>query len=113
MNTGLEAIYTDAVSRNGQRVVEVKDELFRGLSAEEKLFIEYRIINKIRYGATKSISCNFIAGAFEDSTVELMVTSATFDANDLESQNNLHSVTLTKISANEFFSNFIDKLATV
>lgn len=107
-------MYTDAVSANGSRMVQVKDKLFEGCTADEKLFIEYRILNKIKYGATKSVSANFIAGLYESSgSVELMITSASFDSEGFDRLGTLHSVTITQMNSREFTQSFLEKLSTV
>lgn len=108
----LETIYTDPVSRNGQRMTQVKQSLLKGHSADEQLFIEYRILNKITYPSTKNISCNFIAGV-QNGIVELLLTSATFDYDGLKKSHSLSSVSITKMSQQDFQANFLDKLAEV
>lgn len=111
---GIEALYTNVSQGDGYtRMPAVKQTLMKGHTADEQLFIEYRILNKVRYAATKLISCNFIAGSYPNGLVELFLTSATFDAEGLDKSQNLHTATLCKVSAEEFRSNFLDKLAIV
>ena len=90
-----------------------KDLLMKGHNADEQLFIEYKIINKTMLAATKEISSNFIAGAYSNGRVELLLTSATFNAEGLDKSQNLHTVVRSNVSVEDFQSNFLDKLATV
>lgn len=97
------------VAKNGQKMTAVKESLLAGRTPDEQLFIEYRIINKIQFPATKSLSCNFIAGVV-DGVVELMVTSASFDHDGLGRSSNLQTVNVVKVSEHEFNSKFVDTI---
>lgn len=113
MNEGLASIYTNLRGPNEEPRLTVKDELMRGRTADEQLFIEYRVLNKTRYAATKTISCNFIAGQQPSGSVQLMVTSASFDSPGFDQSSSLHTVIVTTVSTKEFETNFLNKLATV
>ncbi|XP_067937867.1 uncharacterized protein [Watersipora subatra] len=111
LHDGLEAIYT--CGRSAAGMTADKTSLLRGHSAEEQLFIEYRILNKTKLTTTKKISCNFIAGMYPRQSVELMITSATFDAEGLDKSQNLHTVSVSNMAIETFTSEFIDRLSAL
>lgn len=87
----------------------IKEQLLKDRTPDEQLFIEYRIINKIHFPATKSLSCNFIAGVI-DGVTELLVTSASFDHDGFGRSNNLQTVNIVKMSEHEFKSKFVETI---
>lgn len=88
----------------------VREQLLKHRSPDEQLFIEYRVLNKIQFPASKSLSCNFIACVCEG-VAEIMVTSATFDQDGFGRSNNLQTVNVVKMSEHEFKSKFIDTIS--
>jgi len=101
-----------AVPNNGQRMTKLREDVLRGHTADEQLFIEYKVFNKILIPTTKHIGSNFIASV-KSGVAEILVTSAPFNLNGLATPNCLHSAALTKMPEEDFVLNFLDKLATV
>ena len=106
----LKAIFTNLTTHNGQKMATVREDLLKNRTPDEQLFIEYRVLNKVQFPVTKSLSCNFIAGVCEG-VAEILVTSATFDHDGMGRSNNLQTVNVVKISEHEFKSKFVDSIS--